>query len=172
MFNRLSSSIVVTINEPEENKEIQPFLDILDEENCDGLLPFLPQLFDDWAGFDDLSLNNLPPSDLDLINGEMYAWSNLCEKARSYGYESKESIINCFKLQMSKNRSSSCKWGKTEFPILNPEDMDALGKVQARNNVEEILEIEVFDGDYFENDNVNVYKEQIPHEKTNYILPH
>ena len=53
-------------NESEDNEELQPFLDIIDEE--DGLLPYLPQLFDDWTGFEDLSLNYMPPSDLDLIN--------------------------------------------------------------------------------------------------------
>ena len=45
--------------------------------------------------------------------------------------------------------------------------MDALGELQAQNNVEEMLEIEVLDAD----ENINVYKEQIPYEKTNYMLP-
>ena len=156
-------------NEPEELQpfvELQPFLDILDEE--DGLLPYLPQLFDDWAGFEDLSLNNMPFLDLDLINGETYAWSNLAEKARSYGYEFEGEPYKLFQtLNVEEAEVQSVNAEEAEFPVMDPEDMDALGKLQALNNVEEVLEIEVLD----EGENVNMYKEQICLEKTNYMLP-
>ena len=144
-------------NEPEELQpfvELQPFLDILDEE--DGLLPYLPQLFDDWAGFEDLSLNNMPFLDLDLINGETYAWSNLAEKARSCGYEFEGEPYKLFQtVNVEEAEVQSVNAEEAEFPVMDPEDMDALGKLQALNNADEVLEIEVLD----EDENVNVYKE-------------
>ena len=150
-------------NDPDGNDEIEPFLDIIDEENGNGLIPYIPSLFDDWAGFEDLSLISTPPMDLDLINGETYAWSNLAERAKSYGYEFKGEPYKLFQTA-NVEEVQAVNDEEAEFPVLDPEDMDVLEKYQDQ----EVIEIEVLGAD----ENINVNKEQIPQEKTRYMLPH
>ena len=154
----------------EENDELQPFLDVFDEEDGDGLMPYIPQLFDNCPGFEDLSLNSLPPLDLDLINGETYAWRNLAEKAKLYGYEFEGEPYKLFQIKEAEVQTVNVE--EAEVPVDPEEKEDVLEKLQDRNNTEETLEIEVLNDVYYEDENVNVNKEQIPHEKTRYLLPH
>ena len=146
---------------PDGNDEIEPFLDITDEKDGDGLIPYIPSLFDDWTGFEDLSLNNMSPMDLDLINGETYAWKNLAERAKSYGYEFEGEPYKLFQIKEAEVQVANDE--EAEFPVLDPEDMDVLEKYQDQ----EVIEIEVLGAD----ENVNMNKEQILLEKTNYMLP-
>ena len=150
--------------------EIQPFLDIIDEEDGvgDGLIPYIPSLFDNWIGFEDLSLSDTPPLDLDLINGETYAWSNLADRAKTYGYEFKGEPYKLFQAaNVEETEVQAVNDEEAEFPVLHPEDMDALEELQDRNNAEEVLEIQVLDAD----ENVKVLKKQTLREKTDYMFP-
>ena len=121
-------------------------------------MPYIPQLFNNCPGFEDLSLSKLPPLDLDLINGETYAWRNLAEKAKLYGYEFEGEPYKLFQIKEAEVQTVNAE--EAEVSADPKEKEDALEKLQ---DTEEKVEIEVLDHDYYE-DGINV-------EKTRYLLP-
>ena len=72
----------------------------------------------------------------------------MAEKAKSYRYEFEGEPYKLF--QIKKVEVQTVNAEEAEFPTLDPEDMDALGKLQTQNNTEEALEIEVLDDVYYE----------------------
>ena len=94
----------------------------------------------------------------------------MAEKAKSYRYEFEGEPYKLFQ-NVEEVEVQAVNDEEAEFPVLDPEDMDVLENLQTLNNTEEALEIEVLNDVYYEDENVNVNKEQIPHEKTRYLLP-